>query len=196
MIFLDIDGVLNCAETAQRHRGVIGIDPYLVAIFNRIIFATEAKIVISSSWRHSSKGLEEIERQVMEYYGITPSLPNKTGNQVDCDGCSAQGYTTTADHDLPGNHGGDGECVSCPVQVQIPCDQCGGAGNYYVPDEPPTTRGREIAKWLSEHLEVTKYAILDDGSDFLPEQKPVHFKTTWEKGLTEEIAQEVIKYLK
>lgn len=56
-----------------------------------------------------------------------------------------------------------------------------------------STRGEEIQKWLDEHPEVTKYAILDDDSDMLPRQK--HFRTSWGSGLTEKIAQEVIQYL-
>lgn len=55
-------------------------------------------------------------------------------------------------------------------------------------------RGKEIAQWLHyTRKNITKYAILDDDSDFLPEQ-PL-FKTTWKKGLTEEVTQAVIDYL-
>jgi len=56
-------------------------------------------------------------------------------------------------------------------------------------------RGREIKAWLDKHSEVTKYAILDDDSDMLPEQMPNFFKTSWQTGLTEEIAQQVTKHL-
>lgn len=54
-------------------------------------------------------------------------------------------------------------------------------------------RGDEINQWLSEHPEVTKYAILDDESDFYDDQ-PL-FKTTFKDGLTDEIAKKVIEYL-
>ena len=54
-------------------------------------------------------------------------------------------------------------------------------------------RGDEINKWLEKHPEVEKYAILDDDSDFYPDQKL--FKTSWTTGITEEIMQEVINYL-
>ena len=54
-------------------------------------------------------------------------------------------------------------------------------------------RGDEINAWLSEHPEVTKYAILDDESDFYDDQ-PL-FQTTFETGLTDEIAQKVIDHL-
>lgn len=56
-------------------------------------------------------------------------------------------------------------------------------------------RGKEIQAWLDKHPEVTKYAILDDDSDMLPEQKPSFFKTQWKVGLTDEIANAVIAHL-
>jgi len=54
-------------------------------------------------------------------------------------------------------------------------------------------RGKEIAAWLEQHPEVERYAILDDDSDFLPDQ-PL-FKTSWKHGLTREIAEAVIAHL-
>lgn len=54
-------------------------------------------------------------------------------------------------------------------------------------------RGDEVREWLYRHPEVTRYAILDDDSDFHGHQ-PL-FKTTWELGLTKEIAEAVTNYL-
>lgn len=45
-------------------------------------------------------------------------------------------------------------------------------------------RGREIAHWLSEHPEVTEYAIVDDDADMLEEQRPRFVKTHGWEGLT------------
>ena len=56
-------------------------------------------------------------------------------------------------------------------------------------------RGREIKVWLDKHPEVTKYAILDDENDMLPEQQPNFFKTSWEGGLTEEVAKSLTEHL-
>lgn len=56
-------------------------------------------------------------------------------------------------------------------------------------------RGREIKAWLDKHPEVTKYAILDDDSDMLPEQLPNFFKTSWKIGITAEIADKIIRHL-
>ena len=70
ILFLDIDGVVNSVNTGDRgvrplHPGpdtpdgwIDGIDPEKVTILNRIIAATGAQIVISSSWRRQH-GLAE-----------------------------------------------------------------------------------------------------------------------------------------
>lgn len=60
-------------------------------------------------------------------------------------------------------------------------------------DWPREKRGAEVQEWLDRHPEVTNYAILDDDADFLPGQHL--FKTTFEDGLTPEIAQAVIVHL-
>lgn len=140
VLFLDIDGVCNCATTAQRHRGVIGIDPFMALLVGRIVEATDCKIVLSSSWRHWEEGRDEVRRQVWDFIDVTPSMP-KSGGAEDME------------------------------------------------------RGFEIQDWLDRHPEVTKFAILDDDSDMLPEQKPSFFKTSWQTGLTEEIAKQVIDHL-
>lgn len=55
-------------------------------------------------------------------------------------------------------------------------------------------RGMEVNMWLVKHgQDVGRYAILDDDSDFWFWQP--FFKTTFQNGLTEEIAANVTKYL-
>lgn len=54
IIFLDIDGVLNSLAFIKEPSftgGLVGIDPKAVAHLNRLVEATEACIVISSTWR-------------------------------------------------------------------------------------------------------------------------------------------------
>lgn len=58
---------------------------------------------------------------------------------------------------------------------------------------PHELRGDEVNAWLEKHPEVTRYAILDDSMDFYDDQ-PL-FRTTFEDGLTDEIAKEVTAYL-
>lgn len=51
IIFLDIDGVLNCQSSKSRCSIYIGIDNDKVKRLRAIVDATGAKIVLSSSWR-------------------------------------------------------------------------------------------------------------------------------------------------
>lgn len=63
------------------------------------------------------------------------------------------------------------------------------------PDHRGTTdRGCEIIAWLAATKEIVEvHAILDDSSDFHKGQ-PL-FRTSWDKGLTPEITQQVIDHL-
>ena len=51
VIFLDIDGVLNCRASKSRCGGFIGIDNDKVKRLRKIVEATNAKIVLTSTWR-------------------------------------------------------------------------------------------------------------------------------------------------
>ena len=135
LIFLDIDGVLNCHTTKERYGCFLGIDQKLIKIFNEIIKKTQAKVVLSSTWR-----LDNNWREVMKKNGLQCEFIDRTPHLSD--------------------------------------------GLY--------CRGFEINKWLSEN-KVDKYCIIDDDNDMLPGQKLFH--TTFEKGLTEKIADEIIDYL-
>lgn len=73
VLFLDIDGVVNCKNTTQRHKGLIGIDPYLALLVGRIHLGVEnLKIVLSSSWRNFPDGKKEVERCVLPIFDVTP----------------------------------------------------------------------------------------------------------------------------
>lgn len=56
-------------------------------------------------------------------------------------------------------------------------------------------RGDEIQDYLDTHSDIETYAILDDDSDMLKNQLPNFFKTSWEEGITKEIAKAVTKHL-
>ena len=52
VIFLDIDGVVNCYDTKERAPSrVIGVEQRLIAHIKEIVDATGAKLVLSSTWR-------------------------------------------------------------------------------------------------------------------------------------------------
>lgn len=77
VIFLDFDGVLNVIPQGHDEFGGI-FHPEFVDNLKRIIDETGAKLIISSSWRHS--GLERMKRMWEfrgypgEIIGITPDL--------------------------------------------------------------------------------------------------------------------------
>lgn len=137
IIFLDIDGVVNCAKTRLVHEGFIDIDPAKAELVKQLIKNTGAKVVLSSTWRLSESSRERVKELVTDFIDVTPRFH--------------------FDH-IRGDR-----------------------------------RGEEVADWLSRHPEVTRYAILDDDNDFLPGQ-PL-FKSTWQDGLTEEIAKLAEDYL-
>lgn len=58
VIFLDVDGVLNHRGTwdDKSQRGPWRLCPAAVARFNRVVAATGAQVVISSSWRGNEAG--------------------------------------------------------------------------------------------------------------------------------------------
>lgn len=62
------------------------------------------------------------------------------------------------------------------------------------PYRPGSLRGEEVRLWIEWHKDsVSRYAILDDNSDFYGSQ-PL-FKTTFDDGLTFDIANRVIRHL-
>lgn len=53
IIFLDVDGVLNCSSTKDKCGYYIGIEDKKVSLLKEIVNATNAKIVLVSSWKES-----------------------------------------------------------------------------------------------------------------------------------------------
>ena len=51
VIFLDVDGFLNCHSTKDSCGGYIGIDDKKVALLKEIVDATGAIIILVSSWK-------------------------------------------------------------------------------------------------------------------------------------------------
>ena len=52
IIFLDVDGVLNCAgSTSRAPGGCVGVDDDKVERLRKIVEATGAKIVLTSTWK-------------------------------------------------------------------------------------------------------------------------------------------------
>lgn len=91
IIFLDIDGVLNCNSTRERVDGLYFVEDSKIEILQEIIKRTDAKVVLSSTWRmgwawmqhnpnYHDKHFEMLRDKLQEYgiqiYDITPIVGN------------------------------------------------------------------------------------------------------------------------
>jgi Swiss Army Knife RNA repair-like protein len=73
VLFLDIDGVVNCKTTGGRNHGRMVIEPRLAAMVLGIAKAVpELKVVLSSSWREDRKSRAIIEKRVVPCFDATP----------------------------------------------------------------------------------------------------------------------------
>lgn len=88
VIFLDVDGVLNCSSTRERFEGYIGVEQNKIALIKEIVDKTDAKIVLSSTWRldflwfNDGRSVkldtfnylkDELAKQDLEIFDVTPS---------------------------------------------------------------------------------------------------------------------------
>lgn len=75
ILFLDIDGVLNCEFTFHTNQSAYPFDPYMSLLVHRIVEATGCKVVLSSSWRYHPDGVKVIEEKALiKIHDITPKL--------------------------------------------------------------------------------------------------------------------------
>jgi hypothetical protein len=68
VIFLDIDGVLNCQSSESHCGGLIGIDDKKVIVLSKIVKETDAKIVLCSSWKTFWEKKEKLDQNEMGNY--------------------------------------------------------------------------------------------------------------------------------
>jgi hypothetical protein len=89
VIFLDFDGVLNCKAyfeacldrgseptTSDEDSEASALDPEALSRLNRIVEATDAKVVVSSSWRHG-RSVEQLET-LLRSRGFRGAVHDKT----------------------------------------------------------------------------------------------------------------------
>lgn len=75
VIFLDIDGVLNCDETPNPRKFPYIVDPRLLAIFKGLVARTGAEVVLSSSWRTDPVGLLAAKFYGVPFSDVCPDMP-------------------------------------------------------------------------------------------------------------------------
>ena len=91
-MFLDIDGVLNKADTKEKtSTGYDFVEDVFVQRLKNIIDETGCKIVLSSDWRYDAHTelnpeLDELEDKLSEYelclYDFTPVINNHRGEEI------------------------------------------------------------------------------------------------------------------
>jgi hypothetical protein len=77
IIFLDIDGVLNCSSTKNPRKLPYVVDRKLLKRFNRLLQRTKAKVVLSSTWRYDPAGLFSARHWGVPFIDCTPDMPHK-----------------------------------------------------------------------------------------------------------------------
>jgi HAD domain in Swiss Army Knife RNA repair proteins len=77
VIFLDVDGVLNCKRTANPRKLPYVVDRRLLARFKRLLDRTGAKVVLSSTWRYDPAGLFSAKHWGIPFIGTTPDMPKR-----------------------------------------------------------------------------------------------------------------------
>jgi HAD domain in Swiss Army Knife RNA repair proteins len=75
VIFLDIDGVLNCAKTPNPRKFPYVVDKRLLGRLKKLLDRTEAKVVLSSSWRLDPIGLFAAKHYGVPFIGVSPDKP-------------------------------------------------------------------------------------------------------------------------
>lgn len=78
ILFLDIDGVLNCDSTKERigpeggvFASMVGIDQRLLELFQEWLKDKPIKVVLSSSWRTDDRLLAVLAKRGLEWFDIT-----------------------------------------------------------------------------------------------------------------------------
>jgi hypothetical protein len=77
VIFLDIDGVLNCAKTSNPRKLPYIVDKKLLARLKRLLERTGAKVVLSSTWRYDPAGIFSAKHWGIPFIDVIPDRPKR-----------------------------------------------------------------------------------------------------------------------
>jgi hypothetical protein len=77
IIFLDIDGVLNCASTKNPRKLPYVVDRKLLKRFMVLVQRTKAKVVLSSTRRYDPAGVFSAKYWGIPFIDTIPDMPNK-----------------------------------------------------------------------------------------------------------------------
>jgi hypothetical protein len=187
-IFLDLDGVLNSMAFYQRRvdnggwlaggRPENEIDPQAVGLLDKIVQASRAKIVISSSWR-KAYSLTEIREAIHnatkgEYPAVTESIIDETPHWVEM-------------HERPAHWQQASYQRGFEIAKWL-------VDNTSAPENKEFTLTVEMHEHVPDRPQLDGFVILDDDSDMAWLQE--HFvKTEHDTGLLPEHIEKVLKVL-
>jgi hypothetical protein len=77
VIFLDIDGVLNCRNTPNPRKFPYVIDKGLLARFMQLLQTTGALVVLTSTWRYDPAGIFSAKHYGIPFIDVTPDMPHE-----------------------------------------------------------------------------------------------------------------------
>lgn len=182
-LFLDIDGVLNSRDyqLSMIESGNllnIDIDQSAVNRFRRIVDATECEIILSSSWRGS---------------GPKSYVPALKDAGFPIDEIPINHYTPNLDPVTIRNSKNDEFYLRTPRGIEIDMWM-----KYSIDIDRLTTsvcEDRDALKNICYNCDFFNYCILDDDDDMLLSQRHNYIQTTQKHGLTDAIADNVIKLL-
>lgn len=78
VIFLDVDGVLNCVDTTDLCGGYVGIENAKVKLLRRIVEETGAEIVLVSTWKDGWSKTDKDKKQDMFGYFLDRELEKES----------------------------------------------------------------------------------------------------------------------
>ena len=167
VIFLDVDGVLNSTKTLYEDSS---LEDNLILNLKELVNKTDAKIILSSSWRLSTEAVSTLMDK-LDKFGLV--ISGMTCDGVDLDWLEKYEFDVTKKYldtkfDYDENK-----------QIKITHD-----------------RGAEIFKWLHDHDDCV-YVILDDEiEDIKPYfNESAIVKTSYKIGLTKEDVKKAIQIL-
>ena len=178
IIFLDVDGVLNCNDWyVERHRLIeAGVEtrdypydefsPSIVAKLNRITDETGAEIVVSSTWR-LGRTIDEL-RELFAQVGIKGHVLDKTPH--------FWGIKDVSSYSVP---------RGCEIDWWLEQHKFQRI-NWSL----------KTQKEYAEKSEIDNYVILDDDSDMLYNQREHFIKTSQKTGLDDSDVEKAIELLK
>jgi hypothetical protein len=77
IIFLDIDGVLNCKQTPNPRKFPFIVDSRLLRRLDRLLELTGAQVVLSSNWRFDPAGIFSAKHYGVPFIASLPDFPGE-----------------------------------------------------------------------------------------------------------------------